>query len=421
MTQTLKTALILSIALALVLSAAGPGQSAVEIQKFQMADNLYRLQCPGAKDFTVSLMVLKGENGLLVIDAGYFNTQEEVAELIGSIGNGKVTTLVYTHYHGDHLGSSKLIGGEATIIAHENTARRLDMQYGFMGEESVVALPTSTLGDSLIIDFEGQKVRLLHFPRAHTDGDVVVHFVDANVVFLGDLVFGGMLPFIHGSRGGTVTGLRKCFEAMLEMFPDDVTFVPAHGQPHTKAQLVHYDEQLMKMVGIVEAEIEGGKSADEIIAADALGEWRAWSKPDYNTDTVLIASIYENKIYAGNPPKPISEVLLPMVMEKGVEAALDFYREVKSTQPDKYDFGEGELNALGYNLMWRKMLDEAEVVFKLNIEAFPESGNAYDSMGELYVTKGDKAAAIKNYEKSLELAPDNANAVEVLKTLKETP
>src|SRR5262249_53143540 len=82
-----------------------------------------------------------------------------------------------------------------------------------------------------------------------------------------------------------------------------------------------------------------------------------------------------------------------------------------------YDFQERELNELGYNLIGQKKTQEAVKVFQLNVEAYPESSNVYDSLGEAFMLNGEKALAIENYEKSLKLNPNNANAVEKLKLL----
>ncbi|HEV2667251.1 MAG TPA: serine hydrolase, partial [Blastocatellia bacterium] len=75
-------------------------------------------------------------------------------------------------------------------------------------------------------------------------------------------------------------------------------------------------------------------------------------------------------------------------------------------------------NGLGYNLLGQKKIKEAIKVFQLNVEAYPESSNVYDSLGEAFMLNGEKAPAIENYEKSLKLNSNNANAVEKLKLLR---
>jgi tetratricopeptide (TPR) repeat protein len=77
------------------------------------------------------------------------------------------------------------------------------------------------------------------------------------------------------------------------------------------------------------------------------------------------------------------------------------------------------MNAFGYELLRSDQVDEAIEVFKFNVEQFPNSFNVYDSLGEAFMKNGDKDLAIQNYKKSLELNPENNNAVEMLKRLEE--
>jgi dienelactone hydrolase len=113
----------------------------------------------------------------------------------------------------------------------------------------------------------------------------------------------------------------------------------------------------------------------------------------------------------------ISSPLRRTIAERGVEAAIGQYRELKKTKPNRYDFGEQELNALGYELLSTNRVREALEIFKLNVEMFPQAFNTYDSLGEAYLAAGQREQAIKNYQKSLELNPQNTNAVEALKRL----
>jgi tetratricopeptide (TPR) repeat protein len=76
------------------------------------------------------------------------------------------------------------------------------------------------------------------------------------------------------------------------------------------------------------------------------------------------------------------------------------------------------LNGLGYGWLREKRYAEAIEVFKLNVELFPESFNAYDSLGEGFYLSGDVDAAIINYRRSLELNPNNTNATVMLERLR---
>jgi len=117
-------------------------------------------------------------------------------------------------------------------------------------------------------------------------------------------------------------------------------------------------------------------------------------------------------------PPSICDPLTRTLVDKGIETAIGQYRSLKGKSPNTYDFSETELNNLGYQLIGRKMLTEAIEVFKLNVEAYPTSFNVYDSLGEAYMVNDDRELAIKNYEKSVELNPENTNGIEKLKELK---
>lgn len=121
----------------------------------------------------------------------------------------------------------------------------------------------------------------------------------------------------------------------------------------------------------------------------------------------------------GDPKIPISEVLAQTILDKGIEAAVAQYNELKSASPDSYNFRESQLNSLGYQLLQAGKNKEAIEILKLNIASYPDSYNVYDSMGEAYMMNGDNTLAIENYKRSLELNPDNQNAAEMLKKLEK--
>ncbi|MDQ2855096.1 MAG: serine hydrolase [Acidobacteriota bacterium] len=110
----------------------------------------------------------------------------------------------------------------------------------------------------------------------------------------------------------------------------------------------------------------------------------------------------------------IADTLLKTVVDKDVAAAVKQYHDLKATQGKEYDFAEDQLNTLGYRLLQMKKVAEAIEIFKLNVEAYPQGFNTYDSLGEAYMTHGDKELAITNYKKSLELNPNNAAAIRTL-------
>lgn len=118
----------------------------------------------------------------------------------------------------------------------------------------------------------------------------------------------------------------------------------------------------------------------------------------------------------------LSEQLGETYRAKGIEASLTQYSELKEEYYGKgaYKFTESALNGLGYQLLGSKNLDGAVKAFELNSEEYPKSGNVWDSLAESYMVKGDMKKANKYYRKSLKLDPDNQNAKDMLKKLKES-
>ncbi len=115
--------------------------------------------------------------------------------------------------------------------------------------------------------------------------------------------------------------------------------------------------------------------------------------------------------------KSIAETLSATIASSGINQAEKQYHDLRTNHPANYNFGEDELNTLGYQFIRAKDFKDAITIFQLNIEAYPRSSNVYDSLGEAYMDNGDKLLAIPNYQKSLELNPKNHGAIEALRKL----
>jgi CubicO group peptidase (beta-lactamase class C family) len=119
------------------------------------------------------------------------------------------------------------------------------------------------------------------------------------------------------------------------------------------------------------------------------------------------------------PPIPIAITVKPLIDEQGITESTHRYHELREAHPARYDFSERQLNSLGYYYLEKQKFSEAKVLFQLNIDMYPHSANVYDSYGEACMLNGDYDEAIRNYERSLELDPENTNAVDMLKRIHE--
>jgi tetratricopeptide (TPR) repeat protein len=113
----------------------------------------------------------------------------------------------------------------------------------------------------------------------------------------------------------------------------------------------------------------------------------------------------------------IGSILFATIQEKGVDAAIRQYRELSSEQPDSFDFSERELIGCGYRLIHMKKYKDAIEIFKLSVETYPQSYNTYDSLAEAYMDNGDKELALANYQRSLQLNPENTNARQMMRKI----
>ena len=130
-------------------------------------------------------------------------------------------------------------------------------------------------------------------------------------------------------------------------------------------------------------------------------------------DLYAVSSGILDILYGRVPPwplPPIADALMKAYAEGGIDAAVARYRHLKSSEPSSYDFGENQLNALGYGLLRSGKPGDAVALFRLNAEAHPRSSNVWDSLGEGLAAMGSKDEAVRSYEKSLELNPKNDNA-----------
>lgn len=136
------------------------------------------------------------------------------------------------------------------------------------------------------------------------------------------------------------------------------------------------------------------------------------------------AGVDDIGIHLLNPNSPLNKVKASIAHEirktiddEGIDAAVKAYWKLKEKKADDFEFGESELNTLGYQYLAKNEFEKAIAVFKLNVEAYPDGFNPYDSLGEAYMKKGDNENAIANYTKSVEINPGNLGGLEMLKKL----
>src|SRR5439155_18600580 len=160
---------------------------------------------------------------------------DKIVAAVKQISDGRIRFLVNTHVHGDHTGGNENLGKlGVTILARENLRARLAKPNppanGQPGVAAApIALPVITYDAPLTIHMNGEDVRLIPVPSAHTDGDTMVYFPAANVLMTGDFYRSTGYPYIDRANGGTMNGMLAGFDLIAKTGRADTKIVPGHG------------------------------------------------------------------------------------------------------------------------------------------------------------------------------------------------
>ena len=262
--------------------------SKVEIKATKINGNVYMLEGSGG-----NIGVSVGEDGILIVDDQFAPLAEKIRAALKTLGEGKLKFILNTHWHGDHTGGNAQFGKDAPIIAHDNVRKRLstEQRSEFFKNTTPAspkeALPVITFDQSLSVHFNGEEIKVIHFPHGHTDGDSVIFFTTSNVVHMGDDFFSGRFPFVDLESGGSVEGLTKNIAEIIPKLPAGVKLIPGHGPVSTVDDLKAYHRMLTETTEIVRKQMAANRSLDQIKKEGLPAEWKSWGEGFIKTDLWL--------------------------------------------------------------------------------------------------------------------------------------
>jgi cyclase len=285
--MSLKKVFILISCLVATSAFAQQDFSEVQIETIPVAKGVYMLVGRGGN---IGLSI--GQDGAFLIDDQYAPLTDRILKAISAVTDKPIRFLVNTHWHMDHTGGNENIGkGGTIIVAHDNVRKRLEKgQFMKVFNANIPpappkALPVITFGDSVTFYWNNETLEVLHPKPAHTDGDAVIYFKNANVVHIGDLFFNGIYPFIDAESGGSLEGVIAGVDEVLGRIDDNTKVIPGHGPLGNKADLTAYRDMLATVHERIIKLIKEGKNIDEIVAAKPTADYDArWGggflKPD---------------------------------------------------------------------------------------------------------------------------------------------
>jgi len=263
----------------------------------RLADHLYKIEADGN-----SVIASVGPDGVLLCDVVKERLTPRLRATIHELGGATVRLIINTHWHADHTGGNLLLGKEALIIAHENVRRRLaeDKMLPFWDETHPAypehALPDVVFRERMTVHFNGAIIDLIHLPAGHTDGDVVVHFREANVLHVGDCMFANGFPAIDFETGGNVAGFAAALDRIADMMPPDVRVVTGHGPEVTMTELRDYAWMVHASLRSVREAMAQGLDAAAMQRSGLLSEWAAYAHGYFSRED-WIDLIYQSLLH----------------------------------------------------------------------------------------------------------------------------
>jgi len=268
--------------------------SKIQIKSNKLADNLYTLDGAGG-----TIGVLTGPDGVFMVDSQFAPLSEKIAAAIKQISGGQpIKFLINTHVHGDHTGGDENFGKMGvTIISRPELRNRLaHPNPGANGQPGTpmpaAGLPLLTYNGNLTFQMDGEEVRVFAIPRAHTDGDTLVQFVNADVIMTGDFYRSVQFPNIDRANGGSLRGLEDGLARVVSLCGPNTKVVPGHGAIVDRNAVEAHRDIVLAIHKKVADMVKQGKTMEEVVAAKPASEFTSKIKDVGMTEDRFVGQVY---------------------------------------------------------------------------------------------------------------------------------
>lgn len=223
---------------------------------------------------TIGWMVNK--QGVVVVDSQFANTAAHVIEELKKKSDTPFRYLINTHHHGDHTGGNIAFKGLSEhVIAHANCLINHRATALAQKSEEKQLFADTVFNDQWKTKVGSQDIHAQYFGAGHTNGDIIVHFEDANIAHMGDLMFNRRFPFIDRAAGANIGSWIQVLDKTLSQFDSDTLFIFGHsldpekvtGNKEDIKAMRNYLEKLLLFVGNAK---RAGKQKEEILKATVI-------------------------------------------------------------------------------------------------------------------------------------------------------
>jgi cyclase len=273
-----------------------PDWKTVAIDDHDLGGGVHMLESFGG-----NIGVYSWSSGVFMVDAEYPELSDRIRALVAKISPQAIRFLVDTHYHWDHLGgNAHFARSGATVIASDETRKhvlerqaRSDNPQG-QYQPDPFGVPTMTVSSRVVFHLGDETIEVIHLPRIHTDGDLFVHFVKADVIQTGDTFFKGYYPFIDVDNGGSIDGMIAWCDRLYSMAGPHTKIIPGHGVIASREDAKTYGDMLRKVRTRVAAAIAKGESVEQLISEHPLADL----DPQYGTylitSPIILSIVYKD-------------------------------------------------------------------------------------------------------------------------------
>jgi len=286
-----QSSLVMVATIALSAWALGQGidYAKIEILTEKIDPNLYILSGsagadPGHEDAAGGRIgVLAGPDGIFMVDSQYAQITDKVVAAIRKISSGPIRFLVNTHVHPDHTaGNANFVKMGALLFAREELRdemlrppARPGAGNAAPGDPARLPVVTYGVGDPVKLRLNSEIVDLIPVRAAHTGGDTMIRFENADVIMIGDFYRNYGYPFIDTNNGGTLKGALEALDATMKLAGPNTRLIPGHGTIINRTDIVPYRDMILSVQAKVQQMINAGKSEQEVLAAKVTAPYDA--------------------------------------------------------------------------------------------------------------------------------------------------